>query len=529
MSESLLRKRGSVSDGCRSAPRRGAATLLGEIGHRTGGSVLRLCVLVVALATACGGPRAPASEKPRRVILATEYDDQRVGDEAASAVEAEMGLLDEPRITQLVQEIGKRLVRFAPSRSFEYEFYVVDQEMPNAFALPGGHIYVSRGLIALANSEDELACVIGHEITHSAARHAAAMQAHMRTLNPLSMGYLRAAQLASYSRDQERDADRGGQEMAARAGYDPMGMPDFLRHLDGVERFYTGWSRLPSFFSTHPTTPERTATAVNRAHTIEWTRVPGITKDREGFLKRIEGTTMGVNPAEGVFEGTRFLHPDLGFSIHFPEEWEVVNSRQAVGAYSPVGDAQVVLTMAGRGDDPKRAADLFLEHRGAELGIEVRRALSLTLGDLRAYRIEAVGASRAGRMAGQITWIAFEGLIFQITGLAPARVADRYEGRLRSVARSFRAITEGERDAVEIVRLRLVRAQGGETLGEFLPDTENSIPASLAAVANGMVLDETLAAGQVVKIGVAERYEPAVKEPAGAEVEQPDSVAPNPR
>ena len=121
-------------------------------------------------------------------------------------------------MTLLVQEIGKRLLRSDPSRKFEYEFHIVDQEMPNAFALPGGHIYVSRGLIALANSEDELACVIGHEITHAAKRHAAAMQAHMRTLNPLSMGYIRAAHLASYSRDQERDADRGGQQLAARAG-----------------------------------------------------------------------------------------------------------------------------------------------------------------------------------------------------------------------------------------------------------------------------------------------------------------------
>ena len=491
--------------------------------------MLRCCVLLLAFAAACGGPKTPAREKPRQVILTTVYDDERAGAEAAAAVEAEMGVLDEPHITLLVQEIGRRLLRSDPSRPFEYEFHVVDQEMPNAFALPGGHIYVSRGLIALTNSEDELACVLGHEITHSAKRHAAAMQAHMRTLNPLSMGYLRAAQLASYSRDQERDADRGGQEMAARAGYDPMGMPDFLRHLDGVERFYTGWSRLPSFFASHPTTPERMATAVNRAQTLEWARTPGFTKDREGFLKRIEGTTMGVNPAEGVFEGTRFLHPDLGFSLHFPEEWKVVNSHDAVGAYPPLGGAQVVLTMAGRGDDPKRAADLFLEHRGAELRIDVKRVQALTLGDLPAYRIEAVGTSPAGAVAGQITWIAFGGFVYQITGLAPLRVADRYEGRLRSVARSFRAITDGERNSIEIVRLRLVRARGGETLGEFLSRTENSIPSSLAAVANGMVLDGSLTAGQIVKIGVAERYEPAAKETEEVEAESGEVLSPPPQ
>ena len=157
-------------------------------GRFSAGTWLPLLVLTLALVDACGGTKTPARSKQREVILTTEYDDQRVGEEASSSVEAEMGILDEPHLTLLVQEIGKRLLRSDPSRKFEYEFHIVDQEMPNAFALPGGHIYVSRGLIALANSEDELACVIGHEITHAAKRHAAAMQAHMRTLNPLSMG-----------------------------------------------------------------------------------------------------------------------------------------------------------------------------------------------------------------------------------------------------------------------------------------------------------------------------------------------------
>ena len=133
--------------------------------------MLRQCVLLLAIVTACAGmfgiaaacagSKPPPREKSRQVILATEYDDERVGEETASAVEAEMGILDQPRVTLLVQEIGKRLLRSDPSHPFEYEFHVVDQEVPNAFALPGGHIYVSRGLIALANSEDELACVIG--------------------------------------------------------------------------------------------------------------------------------------------------------------------------------------------------------------------------------------------------------------------------------------------------------------------------------------------------------------------------------
>ena len=158
-------------------------------------------VLCTALALACGGGGAP---KRKQVLLSTEYHDEMVGDESAKAIAAEMGILDAPELTAYVADIGQRMVPYAPQRTFDYTFSIVDQAAPNAFALPGGHIYVSRGLLTLSNSEDELACVIGHEITHSAERHAAGQQAAMRRLNPLSMGYMRYGQIAAYGRESWR-------------------------------------------------------------------------------------------------------------------------------------------------------------------------------------------------------------------------------------------------------------------------------------------------------------------------------------
>ena len=199
---------------------------------------------------------APAD---RNITLETEYDDARVGEEETPLIEAELGLVQDEALTAYVRSVALRLLRHAPSRPFEYEFKIVDQSVPNAFALPGGKIYVSRGLLALVTSEDELAGVLGHEITHAAERHAAARQEYGRRLNPFSIGLLRAAKIAAYGRDQERDADRGGQLLAAQAGYDPRGIARFLRKLDAAERYEIGWSRLPSFFATHPTSPERSA------------------------------------------------------------------------------------------------------------------------------------------------------------------------------------------------------------------------------------------------------------------------------
>ena len=201
----------------------------------------------------------PSDEKKKRNILLTEYDDARVGAEASRDVEAEIGLLDDPELDAYVSQIGRRLLRGVPRRSFHYQFSIVDQFEPNAFALPGGYIFISRGLLALANSEDELANVIGHEITHAALRHSAARQDIERGGNPLSMGWVRAANLAAYGRDMERTADREGQKLAAAAGYDPMGMSTFLGNLGQMERLRIGHTRMPSFFDTHPGSRGRAA------------------------------------------------------------------------------------------------------------------------------------------------------------------------------------------------------------------------------------------------------------------------------
>ena len=145
-----------------------------------------LCSVALAVALGCASsPEAKRAAK-KRTVLMTEYDDARVGRESAQDVKAELGVLEDAALAAYVDGIGRKLLRGVPRRGFDYQFYVVDMVEPNAFALPGGYIFVSRGLLALANSEDELACVIGHEITHAARRHAAAQQALEKSLPSLT-------------------------------------------------------------------------------------------------------------------------------------------------------------------------------------------------------------------------------------------------------------------------------------------------------------------------------------------------------
>jgi predicted Zn-dependent protease len=464
-------------------------------------------VLAVVLAAACGAPaRRPRPARPAEIVLRSEVDDRRAGEEATKEVEAELGLVEDAELVAYVNQVGQRLAHYAPRRDFEYRFRIVDQEVPNAFALPGGQIYVSRGLLLLANSETELANVIGHEIVHAALRHASAQQAVVRSI-PGLFRFSAAAAIASYGRNQEREADREGQKLAASAGYDPAGMARFLKALDYTERLELGGSRLPSFYDTHPTTGERTAETAARARAIPWQARPEIVGDAPGYLARIDGLAVGTRASEGVFQKDRFLHLELDLSLRFPEGWETRNTRRAVGAVSPQRDAEVVLEFQGKGEDPMAAAmDFLASDEAAGLDLDAPPQ-PIRLGQIEAVRATGNVALDGGPAKAYLTWIAHRGTIYRLTGLAPGGPSHKYEGVFRSVARSFRPLAPRERESIRETRLRIVEARGGESLRELSKRTGNRWDVQRTAVMNDLFANAPLPEGQLLKIAVSERYE----------------------
>ncbi len=466
--------------------------------------VLILCLAVGLGPLGCGGRSGP---KPRKqILLTTEYADEKVGDEHSKLMEAQMGLIEDPELVGYVRAIGVRLLPYSMNTRFDYQFKILDQSAPNAFALPGGHIYVSRGLLQLSTSEDQLACVIGHEITHAAERHSARQQAFERRVNPFSMGWMRAKTLAEYSQNHERDADRGGQIMAARAGYDPMGMATFLNDMDAMERLRMGWSRLPSFFASHPTTPERKATASDRAANLSWTRQPTIAGSQEGFYEKLEGLVLGNHPREGEFRGSYFLHPDMNFKLRFPEGWELVNSHDAVAAIHPQGKAAIFLKFGGVGDDPEKVAKEWLETKGKESRVKIHSQGPIKVGELDGYRLEGQAPGRGSNTGGAITFIAHEGTVYMINVVSLAAEASKYRGRGRAVVRSFQPLDDEERASFRIVRQTHVKAIGGETIDMLSRRTRNVLDVPTTAIINRVFIDTRLEAGQLIKIGVAEAY-----------------------
>jgi predicted Zn-dependent protease len=481
---------------------RGVHPIRGIFGARAS----LLIALVVALAYggfSCSSASGGKPKKRKQVILATEYDDTDVGHDAAAEVEAEMGILPDPELTAYVTAIGRRLLRFAPHSSFHYRFQIVDQPLPNAFSLPGGGIYLSRGLLALATSEDELACVIGHEITHAAERHAAARQAISRRGLPIVAAYVRMAKLAAYSRDQEHDADRGGQHLAAAAGYDPMGMSTFLRKLGDTERLQIGYSRLPGYFDTHPGPVERSATTADRAAGMQQAQAA---PEAPEYLMRINGIVLGTNPAEGIFEGNAFIHPDMQFRLRFPQGWDVFNTHQAVGAVAPTRDGWIELRAGPPAESAQEAARILREEHGREMQLRIERQLPVKIGDLEAWRIEGGSVVQGQSVHTTITLIPYNNLMFQVTSFTRSGKSDKYLARSRNTARSFAPISEAERNAVEVVRLRVVSARAGETLAELNTRTGSTLRPGEIAVLNGVFTDTRFGEGDLVKIARSEPY-----------------------
>jgi len=461
-------------------------------------------LLLSACALACGGGGTTQAAPRREVILRTEADDERVGEQTAMQVGGAMGFVEDAALGAYVDAVGKRLARYAPRGGFQYQFKIVDQDVPNAFALPGGYIYVSRGLLIMANSEDDLAGVLGHEIVHVAARHAAARQGVIQGM-PGIVQALAGGTIAEYGRDQEREADRLGQGLAGLAGYDPQGLANFLTSLEFQERLQLGGSRLPRFFDSHPATAERTASASSRARMVAWQREPGIANGPAGYLEKIEGLVVGTGASEGVFQGSRFLHPELDFTLRFPPDWDTQNTREAVGAISPQRDAMISLAHEAMGQDPRRAASDFLA-RAREQGLRVDRTQPVVLAGMNAFRAEGHALASGAALPVELTWIAHRGAIYRITGVSSPRAGTRYSGAFRSVVRSFRPLSAEARQSIRESRLRIVPARAGETLPELSERTGNLWNVQETAVMNGLYANAILASGQRVKVALPERY-----------------------
>lgn len=463
----------------------------------------------------------PVSGLPE-VTLVSAKQEQEIGDEEAKKVAEQMGLLDDNEFAPYLTQLGQRLAEQSPRKDVGYQFHVVGMVEPNAFALPGGYVYVTRGLLTLVNSEDELAGVVGHEIGHVAARHTVqkiSRQGPFALLTNLVAGitglvsplvgsiiggageFAQSLVFSPYSRSQESEADRVGQEMAANAGWDPAALSAFLSTLERDVELMSKGARKPSFFDSHPATPDRVAKTAEHAKELKRASRPPISASHEVFLARLDGLVVGQRAANGIVEGQTFRHPDFNFLVQFPEKWQVENSPQKILAAAPDGEAAVVLGAAAEGNDPLDGARAV--EKATKSTDIVSKTEPVTINGLSAAhtQIEA-----DGKVKLDITWIAHGGLIYQVVGLAPTKKFDTLETVFRSVAHSFRPLSATERANIKEKRIRLVKAHAGESIEALASRAHSAWKTEEVAVVNGLKSTAQLREGQVLKVAVEEPY-----------------------
>lgn len=449
--------------------------------------------------------------------------DMAMGHQVAAEVENGLGIVRPDESTNYVRSVGQQLVDESMDQPFYFSFYLVDQGVPNAFAAPGGWTYYTRGLLMLTANEHELAAVIGHEMSHVIYRHTARQLAKARGPGILRLpgkvvgsvlsedlgdlinapvDALGTAYIARNSRKDEYEADRGGQQLASRAGYDPAALATILQRLEHYVELETGEQRIPSFFDSHPSTPDRIGQIRAFAGQLEPTTYRGVTAHADDHLKKLDGLLVGENPANGIIRDNRFMHPDLGIAVDYPSGWLTMNTRQAVIAMAKEQDALIAFGLAGTGDDPSQVADYLVREMRREYQVEPTRSEAMTINGMPAHVV--VFSDTSGREAVHLgfAWIAHDGHLYQYMGLAP----ESRRQQLAGIVRSFRPLSKKERDSITVIRLKIVAAQQGETTTDLAKRTGSVWAPSIIAVVNSIDTDEGLAHGRLVKIAIQEPY-----------------------
>ncbi len=470
------------------------------------------------LATANSGCAVNPVTGSQEVVLVSIEGEKEIGAETAKLIEKEMGFVDDPALLNYVQNMGKRLANYSPYQQVDYQFQIIDSAEPNAFALPGGYVYISRGLLVLTNSADELAGVIGHEIGHVAARHGVQRltraapigfvtgitSAAVGLVSPLlasavsgTGSFINSAVLAPYSRGQENDADAIGQELAAKAGWDPAGITHFLNTLDReVTRNDSKASSIP-FLSTHPSTPDRVRKTEQRATEITYSKPNPVANDHAAFLQKLDGLIFGENAKQGVVINQDFLHPTLRIGISFPQDWEIVNQSEYVAAVEKNQNATLVLQLDGEGISSDEAAKNFLNE--ANLGNSTIQ--KLTISGLPASQIKIVKQGQAIIM----TWIAFQDQVYRLTAVSKQFNTNEKTALSQSIV-SFHPLSKAEMSTIKQQRVRIIAARDKESLPALLKRAGSDWDEESCAIANNLQSGSALEKGQLIKVVIAESF-----------------------
>ncbi|MCC5938683.1 MAG: M48 family metalloprotease [Lunatimonas sp.] len=466
-------------------------------------------VLSTILFSGCA--RNPVTGK-RQLVLMSEAQEIAMGKESDPQIVAFFGLYEDPKLQAFITEKGLEMAAISHRPKLNYEFKIVDSPVINAFAVPGGYVYFTRGIMAHFNNEAEFAGVLGHEIGHITARHSVIQQRNQllsqlgliagvilvpelnQFVEPLSQGMQLA--LLSFGREAERQSDKLGVEYSSKIGYDATEMAGFFRTLE-KQQANAGGGDIPDFLSTHPSPAERNLTVARMAG--EWQEKLNMANadiNRDSYLQKIDGIILGEDPNQGFLENGVFYHPVLKFSFPVPKDWSFQNTPQQVQMAPKSGEALMMLSLASGNSLRDAASNLLKEYQLEQVESKEER-----INGLPALVTLADQKQEAGTIRVVSTMILYGGTIYNTMGISALSNFPTYLPAFQNTMRAFQELKDTEKlnRKPEVVRIKTTpRNMSLRAALQHFAMPQDRLEE--LAILNGMELDDTVEQGKLIKV-----------------------------
>jgi predicted Zn-dependent protease len=470
--------------------------------------IMALCLIQSCAINPVTGKRQLAFiSEEKEIAMGKSYDPQIV---------AEMGQYVNPKMAQFLSEKGQAMAAISERPNLPWKFTLIDSDVVNAFAVPGGFVYFTRGIMAHFNNEAQFAGVLGHEIGHVTARHTVVQQARQTVGQIGAIGAMvLSPEIASqgeslmqgmqmlflkYGRDAESQSDELGVKYSTQIGYDAREMAGFFGTLDRL----TGGSdnRIPVFQSTHPDPANREVRVGELAQQAQ-AALPSqkFEVDRDGYLRLIDGMIYGPDPAQGFVEGGSFYHPELKFQFKVPAQWKLINSPSQVQIVSPDQKSVIQMRLAS-GADQAAAAQSFV----TETGIVVARSSNNPINGLPATTIlgditqEAQQGQQPQSIRVEASFISYGGNVYMLLGMALPADFNRYQRDIQYMTSSFAQLTDQRIINKKPETIKIVSNPRSQSLGQAL--VAANVPQARVeelAILNGMEVNQIISAGMLFK------------------------------
>lgn len=471
----------------------------------------KICFLIFILAFSFACAVNPVTGQ-KELMLISEAQEIQMGQDTHKSINQQFGIYEDPVLSQYVNKLGQAMGPLTHRPHLEYHFYVLDTPVVNAFAAPGGFIYVTRGALALMTSEAELASIIGHELGHVNARHSARKLSQMLLVqvglvagSAISETFRDLSGLASagvqllflkFSRDDERQADSLGVQYSRSGGWHPGKMVDFFSALQKMGDLSGGGHSLPGFLSTHPLTSER----------IQYTKAMVEENDRyllvkkNQYLTRLTNMVYGDDPRQGFVENNTFYHPGMRFSFTIPQGWKFQNQRNQVVMVTQDENAAVVLQVE------ENTADLqsYAQARSQNIqGATFISGQNLQINGLSSYqqlfRITQQNQEQSLKM--RTSYIRKDSYIYTFSALSNESSYNNYDFQFGTVIGSFRELTDRNYLNRQPSRIKVIKADGRKTLESYFKSAGIQQDVwSKFAIMNGMALKDVPTKNQLIKV-----------------------------